>query len=330
MEVNISEDTSMKAIRIHQFGGPEVLKYEDLLDPIPGPGQVVVKVRAIGINPFETYMREGKYAIKPPLPFTPGVDVGGVIEAVGDGVKEFKVGDRVYTAGTVSGAYAEKALCEVKTVHPLPERISFAQGAAIGVPYATAYRALFLRGQARAGETVLIHGATGGVGLAAVQLTRARGLTVFGTGGTDKGRELVQREGAHHVFDHHAPDYLRQIMDATGGEGVNLIIEMLANENLAKDLSLLSRNGRVVVVGSRGKIEIDPRETMGRDADIRGMTINNASDGERRAIHMALNAGLENGALRPIIGEEFPLAEAARAQVRIMEGSSQGKIVLMP
>lgn len=318
----------MKSIRVHQVGEPDVLKLEEVPDPKPGPGQVVVKVYAIGVNPVETYIRAGKYPVKVPFPYTPGADAAGVVEAAGEGVTQFKSGDRVYTAGTISGAYAEKALCDAKTVHALPKQASFAQGAALGVPYATAYQGLFHRGRADAGETVLVHGATGGVGTAAVQL--ARGLIVFGTGGSEKGRQLIAREGAHQVFDHHAPDYLQKIMDATGGKGVDLIIELAANVNLANDLGLLAKKGRVVVIGSRGKIEIDPRDTMVRDAEIRGMTLWNISDPEYRAVHCALFAGLENGTLRPVIGEEIPLAEAPRAHIKVMEGNSHGKIVLVP
>jgi NADPH2:quinone reductase len=214
--------------------------------------------------------------------------------------------------------------------HPLPERASFAQGAALGVPYATAYQALFHRGRARPGEVLLVHGATGGVGLATVQLARARGLTVLGTGGSEEGREEVLRQGAHQVFDHHDAGYLDRVRDATGGRGVDIVVEMLANVNLGHDLGVLARNGRVVVVGSRGSVEIDPRDTMGRDVDIRGMTLFNASDAELREIHAALIAGLESGTLAPVIAEEIPLSDAPRAHERVMESAHHGKIVLVP
>src|SRR5262249_22825870 len=148
--------------------------------------------------PYDTYMRAGTYAIKPPLPYTPGSDAAGVVEAVGSGVSKVKVGDRVYTARTESGAYAEYALALESQVHPLPAKISFAQGAGVWVPYGTAYFALIHSAQARAAEMVLVHGASGGVGTAAVQIARAMGMTVFGTAGTEKGLELAKREGAHH------------------------------------------------------------------------------------------------------------------------------------
>ena len=320
----------MKAIQVHEFGGPEVLKLEEAPDPTPGPGQVVVRIHAAGVNPVDTYVRAGSHAVRPPLPYTPGMDAAGVIESVGEGVTRVKPGDRVYVAGTISGAYAEKALCAESHVHALAERVSFEQGAAVGVPYATAYRGLFQRANAKPGEVVLIHGASGGVGIAAVQLARAAGLTVIGTGGTEKGRGLAAEQGAHHVLDHHLTHYLDQIKSLTSGRGVDLILEMLANVNLAKDLGLLAQKGRVVVIGNRGTIEIDPRAAMGKDSSIIGMSLFNASPGELASVHAALVAGLENGSLRPVVGQKIPLAEAARAHQAVIEPGAYGKIVLIP
>ena len=319
----------MKAIRVHDFGGPEVLRLEEVEDPRPGRGQVAVRVHAAGVNPVDTYIRSGVYRVKPPTPYTPGSDASGVIESVGEGVSGVAAGDRVYTAGTLSGAYAELALCDAAQVHRLPERASFSQGAGVYVPYATAYRALFQLARARPGEYVLIHGASGGVGIAAVQLARAFGLTVIGTGGTEEGRRLALEQGAHHALDHRAPGYLEEAVALTGGKGLNLILEMLANVNLGKDLSLLARDGRVVVIGSRGPIEIDPRAAMNNDAAIIGMSLLNAPQEKLASIHSALIAGLEAGTLRPVVGKEFPLAEAAKAHEEVMKPGAYGKIVLI-
>ncbi|MGH9446169.1 MAG: NADPH:quinone reductase [Terriglobia bacterium] len=320
----------MKAIRVSVFGGPEVMKLEEAPDPRPAGNQVLVRVKAAGVNPVDSYVRAGTYAVKPSLPYTPGRDAAGVIEAVGAEASGLKQGDRVYAAGTISGAYAELALCNSETVHPLPEKVTFEQGAAVGIPYGTAHRALFGRGHALPGETALVHGASGGVGIASVQLARAAGLTVIGTAGSDRGQELVAGQGAHHVLDHHKADYLDQLRSLTGGRGVDLIIEMLANVNLAKDLTVLARNGRVVVVGNRGTIEINPREIMGRDASVLGMVLPNASASELSSIHAALRAGLENGVLRPVVGQRIPLAEAPRAHEAVMQPGAYGKIVLVP
>jgi NADPH2:quinone reductase len=320
----------MKSIRVHQTGEPEVLRLEEVPDLKPMTGQVVVKVQAIGVNPVEVYIRSGKYPVKVSFPYTPGSDCAGTIESVGPGQTPFKSGDRVYTASTLSGAYAEKALCDVKSVYPLPQAATFQQGAALGVPYATAYQALFKRAQGRAGETVLVHGASGGVGTAAVQLALAAGFLVVGTAGTEKGRTQVSEQGAHHVLDHTSGDYLQKLLDITGGRGVDIILEMLANVNLAKDLTVLAKYGRVIVIGNRGEATINARDIMSRDADIRAMTLMNATEADLHGIHSALIAGLENGSLRPIIGREFSLSQAANAHRAVMEPGSRGKIVLVP
>lgn len=319
----------MKAIRVRAFGGPEVMHLEDLPDLHPGPKQILVRVKAAGVNPTDTYTRSGMTR-KPPLPYTPGIDAAGVVESVGEGLVGHEEGDRVYLSGTITGAYAQQALSEEYQVHPLPEKISFRQGAAINVPYATAYRALFQLAKATPTETVLIHGATGGVGIAATQLARSAGMKIIGTGGTERGRILLTQQGAHHVLDHRAPNHLDQIQPLTEGQGVDVILEMLANVNLEKDLRVLAMGGRVVVIGSRGRIEIDPRDTMMRDASIMGMLLFNVSPKESSIIHAALGAGLENGTLRPVIGKEMPLGEAPRAHREIMESGAYGKIILVP
>ena len=324
----------MKAIRVAEFGPPSVMKLEEVPAPKPGAGEVVVRARAVGVNPVDTYIRNGAYGKTVLPPYTPGSDAAGTVEAVGAGVTSVKPGDRVYTAGTVepgfTGAYAELVLSRERQVHRLPGRLSFSQGAAIHVPYATAWRALFQRARGVPGETVLVHGASGGVGTAGVQIARAHGFTVIGTGGTDAGRELVRTNGAHHVVDHKDPAYADKILALTGGRGVDVILEMLANVNLGKDLTLLAKGGRVVVIGSRGPVEINPRDTMGRDASIHGMALANASEAEIASIHAGLAAGFENGTLTPVVREELPLKDAARAHERVLEAGAYGKIVLVP
>lgn len=324
----------MKAIRMRTFGEPEVMQMEEVPDPQPGPGQVVVRVHAVGVNPVETYIRSGIYP-KPPTPYTPGHDGAGVIESVGPQVKGQAVGDRVYIAGSVSGTYAEKSLCQADHVHPLPEQSPFPHGAAMNVAYGTAYQAFFHRARPLPGETLFVHGASGGVGTAAVQMARAAGLTVIGSAGTERGRQLVLEQGAHHVLDHAAAGYLEQLMSLTEGRGVDIILEMLANVNLGHDLDVLARGGRVVVIGNRGPgnqgtVSINPRAAMSRDAAILGMSLANATPRERVSMHAALYAGLANGTLRPVIGQEFPLAEAAKAHHAVIESRAYGKIVLLP
>lgn len=320
----------MKAIRVSAYGGPSVLKLEEIPAPQPGATQVLVRNHAVGVNPVDTYLRSNTDNRGPKLPYTPGGDAAGVIESVGAGVTTVKAGERVYVGGTVTGAYAEYAVCEQSQVHPLPASASYAQGAAVNVPYATAYHALFNRAHGDAGETVLVHGASGGVGIGAVQLARARGLTVIGTAGTEKGRRLVAEQGAHHVLDHTASGYLDECVRLTGGRGPDVIMEMLANVNLQKDLGIIALRGRIVVIGNRGTVEINARLAMNRDAAILGMALNHATPAQLAGIHAALVEGLRNGSLRPVIAQELRLAEAARSHEAVMEAGHHGKIVLVP
>jgi NADPH2:quinone reductase len=318
----------MKAILVHEFGGPEQLKLEEIPTPKPAAGQVRVRVHAAGVNPYDTYMRAGTYAVKPSLPYTPGSDAAGTVEAVGEGVKKVKPGDRVYTAKTLTGAYAEYALALENQVHALPAKISFAQGAGVFVPYATAYFALHNSAQAQASETVLIHGASGGVGTAAAQMARAMGLIVFGTAGTAKGLELALREGAHQVFDHSKPGYTDEIMKATDGRGVDVVLEMLANVNLSADLKMLAPNGRVIVIGNRGEITINPRDIMLRRGVVRGFALWGVTEAELTVIFAGIAAGLADGSLRPIIAKELPLKDAPQAHIDVLAPGASGKIVL--
>jgi len=318
----------MKAIRVHEFGEPEVMHLEDVPEPTPGPSEVVVRLHAAGVNPVDAYIRSGLYRPGLKLPYTPGIDGAGVIKAVGSDVKHRQVGQRVYVAWSLSGTYAEEVLCKEFQTHPLPASVSFGQGAAIGVPYGAAYRALFQRAHAVAGESVLIHGASGGVGIAAVQLARAAGLRVIGTAGTEEGKTLVLAQGAHDVLNHRSSGYLERVEELTCGKGVDVILEMLANVNLDHDLGLLATGGRVVVIGSRGRVEIDPRTAMGKEAAILGMTLYNACENELASMHAAFCEGLENGTLRPVVSRELPLGDAAAAHHAVMEASTYGKIVL--
>ncbi len=318
----------MRAVRVHNFGGPEELVLEELPDPVAGAGEVLVAIKAIGVNPLDTYIRSGIHAIRPPLPYTTGGDAAGVIVSTGDGVTEIAEGDRVYVSAIAGGHFdgltAEMAVVPVSEVFPLPDNVSFAQGAALGVPYATAFYALHVRGQAQAGQTVFIHGASGSVGTAIVQMARSHGMTVIGSVGTDEGRRLVLEQGADHVLNHTSDGYLEELASLTGGKGPDLIIEMLANVNLAA----IAKYGRIVIVGNRGEITINPRMAMMKNLDITGLALNNASKDEMAAIHAGLKVGLESGDLKPIIRCEMEMADIARAHEMVLEPGALGKIVI--
>lgn len=324
----------MQAILAREFGGPDVLKLEEVPDPQAGAGQVRVRIHAVGVNPYDTYMRSGAYAIKPDLPYTPGADAAGVIDQAGDGVTALKAGDRVYLSGTAlgkaHGAYAQFAVCTPEQVHRLPERISFAQGAGLFVPYVTAWRALFGRANTRAGDTVLIHGASGGVGIAATQFALAAGATVIGTAGSEEGIAVVKAQGARHALNHKTPGYLEQIAALGGGRGPDVILEMLANVNLDHDLTVVAPGGRIVVIGNRGRVEIDARKIMMKDVSVFGLALWGIPADEIRRAHDAIIAGLESGTLTPVVGSQMPLRDAAMAHQQVMEPGAKGKIILIP
>jgi NADPH2:quinone reductase len=319
----------MHAIRVARFGAEDTLAYEEVPVPEPAAGQVRVRLHAAGVNPADTYIRTGTYAFfVPSLPYTPGFDGAGVVDAVGAGVTTTAPGERVFlsslgTAG-FSGAYAEFAVTDAADVRPLPDTLSYAQGAAVGVPCVTAWRALFQKAALQPGETVLIHGASGGVGIPATQLARDAGATVVGTAGTPEGADLVRAAGAHHVLDHTTDGYL----DALADLAPDVIVEMLADVNLVHDLEVVARYGRVVVVGSRGSLDFTPRLTMRKEATILGTALWNATPAESAAALAGVSAKLRGGTLRPVVGAELPLADAAEAHRRVLAPGARGKLVL--
>jgi NADPH2:quinone reductase len=318
----------MRAIVVEKFGGPEVLVLGQRPELRHGAEQILVRLHTAGVNPVDGYIRSGNYGKLPALPYTPGMDGAGVVEAVGGQLRGYRKGQRVYLSGSLTGTYADSCLCLPTQVHTLPPQLSFEEGACIGIPYATAAYALFYRGGLKKGQSVLIHGATGGVGIAAVQLAKRAGLRVFATGGTETGRLLLVGNGADHVFDHHQPGYQQEILECTQGEGVNTIVEMLANVNLGRDLPLLAQGGCVVVVGSRGPVQIQPRDLMTREADIRGAMILQAPSGVMARIHSDLLSGLTDSTLKPVIRAVFALEQASDAAALQVQPGAAGKIVL--
>lgn len=319
----------MKAIVVEEYGDESVLKLKEVETPAPAEGQVLVRIRAAGVNPVDTYVRQGNHISAPPVPFTPGKDAAGIVEAVGEGVTKVTPSERVYLAGALTGTYAEYALCIEDQVWKLPDNTSFEQGAGVFVPYATAYRALFHKAKIKSGEKVLVHGASGAVGIAAVQWAKNAGAVVIGTAGSKEGWELVRKVGADFVFDHSsADDYLPDVLDATRSTGVDVILEMLANVNLSRDFFVLAKFGRIVIIGSRGSLEFDPRLTMGKEATILGMSLFNGTKEEFAEIHSKIYEGLSAGFLNPFVGKTFDLAEASEAHREVIESKAFGKIVL--
>ncbi len=317
---------SVKAIVVRAFGGPEELRLEEWPEPSAGPGEVVVALAAVGVNPVDAYIRSGAYANLPTLPYVPGTDGAGSVRAVGEGVQRLRVGDRVYVHAQ-GGAYAEAVAVPEARAWALPAAVEFEQGAAIGVPYLTAQRALFRVGHARAGEWCLVRGASGGVGVAAVQFASALGMRVIATASTDAGRRRALADGAVAAFGHEDDVAIR---DTTGGRGVDLILEMAAHQSLAADLGLVAAEGRVVVIGSRGPIEINPRALMQSEASVTGVMLHRAGPEDLLAGHAAIGEGLRSGRLRPAVDRTWPLGHAPAAHEAVLQGGKVGKIVLLP
>lgn len=320
----------MKAIIVSSFGDEEVLKYQETETPTPAAGEVRVKIKAAGVNPVETYIRSGHYTALPALPYTPGNDGSGIVDAVGDGVEHLKKGDRVFVAAALArrntGTYAEYTVCDADAVRYLPQNLSFSEGAVLGTPGLAATYALYSKAKIKPGETVFIHGASGGVGSLAVQLARRTGTFVMGTAGDPEGMTLIEKLGAHRAFNHRSPGYLEAVKQETGEHGPDVIIEMVANINLMKDMELLAKYGRVVIVGNHGTLEFDPRSAMTKDAVVMGMNIGNMPQEDYIANMYTLSAAMETG-LHTIIGKELPLCQAEQAHRDVGEGKG-GKVVL--
>ncbi|XP_076804759.1 quinone oxidoreductase-like [Clavelina lepadiformis] len=329
--IPVLSTTVMRAVIVSKFGGPEVLEVRrDIPIPKPEASEVLIKVAAIGINPVDTYIRAGNYGRLPELPYIPGNDVAGTIVQAGADVKNFKEGDRVATFMRVkSGAYAEYCVTHPDWLIQIPENCDFRKGAAVGVPYFTAYKALLLKAKAKPTDVVLVHGASGGVGLAACQLALSQGMTTLGTAGSEEGMEALRGLGVHHVFNHKEEGYTEKITKVTGG-GPTIILEMLSNVNLNEDLKLLAPNGVVVVVGCRGTIDINPRLLMAKETQIQGVALGVSQPEEFALMNRAISAGLKQGWLDPVVGKEFSLNNAARAHEEIIHNTgAKGKMVLI-
>eukprot|EP01063_Lacrimia_lanifica_P038682 TRINITY_DN8278_c0_g2_i1.p2 TRINITY_DN8278_c0_g2~~TRINITY_DN8278_c0_g2_i1.p2 ORF type:complete len:343 (+),score=128.95 TRINITY_DN8278_c0_g2_i1:62-1030(+) len=318
-----------QAIVMTKTGGPEVLQMAPVPLPAPKPGQVRLAVRAVGVNPVETYWRSGTAGRNPKLPYTPGRDASGVVDAVGQGVANVKVGDRVFTTGAATGTYAHHCLVAAGDCHVLPDNATFEEGASLGTPAMAAYRAMFVRGDAKPGERLFIHGASGGVGLIAIQLAKTLGMYVVGTADTPALATRLTSIGADKAFCHNDAGYTKEV--AAAGP-YDLIIECLANVNLQHDLTFAAKQGRVVIVGSRGPTQVNPRDIMTKEVDVRGVFLTAQTEQQKQRAVAHLVAGMRQGTVKPVVSEVLPLSEAPTAHVKIMDPKREtlGKIVMRP
>ena len=324
----------MKAVRIHEYGGPDVLVYEDVPTPEPGAAQVLVRVEAATVNPMDVSVRENRFPTPKQPPKIIGSDGAGVVEAVGAEVTSVKPGERVFYSGLgvgSEGSYAEYVvIAEVQAV-PIPEGLSFSEAAALGMAFPAAYYGLVRRGAVQAGETVLVQGAAGGVGSASVQLAKALGATVIATVAGAAEAALVRSLGADDVIDYKTEDVVSRALELTGGKGVDLVHELVVSVNLPADVRLVATGGRIVCTGQGPSPEatVPIGEALAKDATLLFMNLNNAKRAGVAAIAAEIAAMAAAGRVRPVIGETLPLAEARHAH-ELMDGPHLGKIVLVP
>lgn len=328
----------MRAVVVHEYGPACAQRVETLPDPVPGPGEIVIDARAIGVNYPDMLVIEGKYQVLPPRPFSPGKEVSGVVSAVGQGVTRMKVGDRVM-AQREYGTYREKVLAPEATCYVMPASMSFDEGAALGLAYQTSHFALVDRAAYRKGETVLVTGASGGVGLAGVEIAKALGATVLaGVTSPEKG-EFCKTHGADHVIDLTAPDLrnsLReQVYAAIGKRGVDIVLDNVGGDAFDGALRALAWCGRLVVIGfAGGRIpEVKANYLLVKNIAVVGLQwadYRERDPGWVQRVQTELYALYEAGKLKPHVSARYPLEKFADALARFVERGVQGKMILTP
>ena len=323
----------MICIEISQPGEPEVLKPAERPDPVPGPGEVLIRVAAAGVNRPDVLQRRGAYPPPPGASDIPGLEVAGTVAAVGAGVEGWRTGDAV-CALVSGGGYATMCVAPAPQCLRVPATLDLVAAAAIPETFFTVWTNVFDRGRLQAGETALFHGGTSGIGTTAIQLAAVRGATVFATAGSDEKVRACEALGARRAINYRTQDFVNVIREMTGGAGVDLILDIMGGSYLNRNLAALAVDGRLVQIGLMGgeNASVDLRRVLGRRLTITGSTLRPRPVAEKGAIAAALAREvwplLEAGTIKPIVFKTFPLAEAAAAH-RVMESSEHvGKIVL--
>jgi NADPH2:quinone reductase len=323
----------MHAIRYHEHGDEDVLTLDEVPRPTAGTGEVTVRVHAASVNPIDTYVREGNVSPSGGLPHIGGSDVAGTVESVGDGVERFEPGDRVFATGLglfQPGSYAEYVAVPAAKLAPLPDSVSFTEGAAAAMAFATAWRGLVTRGDLSVGDVCLVHGGSGGVGHAGVQIARHAGATVVATAREGEPAAMARELGADAVVDYRAEDLPAEIRAATGGEPVDVVLEPHAASNIVADLDVLVRGGRITVIGEDRAIQIPPGASMDgkiADADLRFMSIVASTD-DQGPILRSVAPLLGDGTFEARVAKTYPLSAVADAQADVMAGGTLGKVVI--
>lgn len=326
----------MQAVRYHKYGDENVLTLEDGIEkPTPTSDQVLVRIKAASVNPIDTYLRKGNVPPANGLPHIGGSDMAGVVEAVGDGVSGFEEGDRVFSTGLgifSQGTYAEYTVAPANMLAHLPENVSFREGAGAAMAFATSWRALIDRGGLSVGDVCLVHGASGGVGHAAVQVAAQAGSYVIGTAREGDPSSLARSVGADAVVDYRSTTLADDLAAATDGRQVDVVLESHADSNLEADLACLARNGRIVIIGEESPIEIPSGLSMTAkqaDADLRFMSIA-ASPNDQASILQQVGSRLADGRFSVKIDSVFGLDGLPAAHDRLMSSGVLGKILVDP
>jgi NADPH:quinone reductase len=324
--------TTLKAIRLHRTGGPEVLQYEDVSDPLPAAGQALVRLEAVGVNFVEVYQRTGLYPR--PLPFIPGSEASGVVESVGPGVTSVKVGQRVASTD-FAGAYAQLSVAAADRLTLLPDRVSTRLGAAVLLQGLTAHYLVYSTYPLRSGETCLIHAAAGGVGLLLCQMARRLGARVIGTVSTEAKAKLARQAGAHEVILYSQQDFVAETKRLTGGTGVQVIYDSVGKTTFLKGLDCLAPRGMMVLYGqSSGPVDpFDPRILNAKGSlfltrPTLGHYVANREELNQRA--GVVLGWVQDGSLEVRVQGEFPIADAAQAHRELEGRRTTGKVLLIP
>lgn len=327
----------MKAWRVHETGEPaEVMRLEELPDLAAGPGELLVRVRAAAVNFPDALLCRGEYQIKPPLPFTPGVELCGEVAAVGDGVSGFAVGDRVIGAPELPrGAFAEQTVLAAERAFPAPDALDDAEASALYIGYQTGWFGLHRRANLRAGETLLVHAAAGGVGSAAVQLGKAAGATVIGVVG-GAGKAAVARElGADVVVDRHTEDFVDVVKEVTHGRGADVVYDPVGGDSYARSTKCIAFEGRILVIGFAGGTIPSPalNHALIKNYSIVGLHWGLYQQRDPAAIrqcHDELTKLAAEGFVKPLVSERLGLDAAADAVQRLADGTTVGRLAIIP
>ncbi len=324
---------TMTAIGFDAPGGPEVLQPMTVAVPVPGPGEVLIKVAFAGVNRPDVVQRQGKYPPPPGASPLPGLEVSGQVVALGEGVTELEPGQKV-CALVAGGGYAQYCLAKVGACLPVPDSLPLDEAAALPETLFTVWHNVFERGWARDGETILIHGGTSGIGTMATMLCRQFGLTVIVTCGSPDKCARALEIGADHAIDYKARDFVEEVARITGGRGVDLVLDMIAGDYVARNLKCLAPDGRHVTIAVQGgvKAEVNMAVVMTRRYTLTGSTLRPRTDSFKALLAQEIRANawplFEDGVLRPVMDTRFQLIEAAAAHARMEAGDHVGKIVL--